>query len=368
MNKTYSAVYYLSSGRFYNATIFLSSITLSIRYKDENNNSSDVYWLVDNIFSFDEEPLGSVLRYRNKDGQEERLVISDPELLQAIRKHFSHHRFVGGWQHQLLGNTRNKIVIFLSFVVALFLAGYFWIIPWLGEKIASNTSKEWEINMGERMHQSMMSAYKVDSSHTTLINDFFRELHYDLHYPISITVVDSKEANAFAVPGGHIVVYRAIIDKMTRPEELVALLSHEVSHIELRHSLRNIFRSLGRKMFLMMIFGNESGLAGFLVNNADNLKGLEYSRALETEADDHGIDLMVSSNVDPAGMLGLLKMLEKETDGKEPAGFLSTHPVFESRIQNIEERITDTKTISEQNELLKSIFSELQESGVDAAW
>ena len=368
MDKTYSAVYYLSSGRFYNATIFLSSITLSIRYKDENNISNDVYWLAENISSFEDDPLGSVLRYRNKDGQEERLVIRDPELLHAIKKHFSHYRFVGGWKHRVLGNTRNKIVIFLSFVVAIFLAGYFWLIPWLGEKIASNTSKEWEVNLGERMHQSMISAYKVDSPHTALINAFFRELHYGLHYPISITVVDSKETNAFAVPGGHIVVYRPIIDKMTQPEELVALLSHEVSHIELRHSLRNIFRSLARKMFLMMIFGNESGLAGFLVNNADNLKGLEYSRALETEADNHGIDLMVSSKVDPEGMLGLMKMLEKETEGKEPAGFLSTHPVFKSRIQNIEKRIMSTKTSSEQNELLKSIFSELQKSGVNGAW
>lgn len=368
MDKTYSAVYYLSSGRFYSATIFLSSITISIRYKDENNNSNDVYWLAEKISLFDEEHATSVLRYTNKDGQEERLVIRDPELIHAIKKHFSHYGFVGGWKHKVLGNTRNKIVIFLSLVVALFLAGYFWVIPWIGEKIASNTSKEWEISMGQKMHQSIMNGYKVDSARTLLINAFFRELHYDLHYPISITVVDAKEINAFAIPGGHIVVYRSIIDKMTQPGELAALLSHETSHIELRHSLRNIFRSLARKMFLMMIFGNESGLAGFLVNNADNLKGLEYSRALETEADDHGIDLMVSSRVDPGGMLGLMKMLEKEVEGKEPAGFLSTHPVFKSRIQNIEKRIMDTKTNTERNELLEKIFSKLQRPGVGEAW
>ena len=367
MDKTYSAVYYPSSGRFYNATIFLSSITLSIRYKDENNHVHDVYWLAENISSLDEEPLGYALRYQGKNAQE-RLVIRDPELVSAIRKHFSHHRFVGGWKHRVLGNTRNKILIFFSVLLTLIIAGYFWFIPWLGEKIADNTSKEWEITLGERMHQSLMGEYKVDTLRTELINTFFRELHYDMQYPVSITVVDSKEINAFAIPGGHIVVYRSIINKMKQPGELVALLSHEVAHIELRHSLRNIFRSMARKMFLMMIFGNESGLAGFLINNADNLKGLEYSRALETEADNHGIDLMTSANIDPDGMLGLMKMLQKETEGNEPASFLSTHPVFTSRIDNISKRIRETNTREGKNKLLDTIFSTLQKSDAGADW
>ena len=368
MDKTYAAVYYTPSGRFYNATIFLSSITLSIRYNDENKQSRDVYWLAENISSLDEEVLGSVLRYKNRDGHEERLVIRDPELLQAIQKNFSHHGFVGGWKHRILGNTRNKIVIFLSMVIALFIAGYFWFIPWVGEKIATNTSKEWEINLGERMHQTMMNSYKVDSARTTLINSFLRELHYDLQYPVTITVVESNETNAFAVPGGHIVVYRPIISKMTQPEELAALLSHEISHIELRHSLRNIFRSMARKMFLMMIFGNESGLAGFLVNNADNLKGLEYSRALETEADDHGIDLMVLSRIDPAGMILLMKMLQKETEGREPAAFLNTHPVFKNRIENINRKIGETNAMTGQNPVLRSIFSDLKKPDLRSNW
>jgi beta-barrel assembly-enhancing protease len=368
MDKTYTAVYYSPSGRFYNASIFLSTITLSIRYKDENNQSRDVYWLAEDISSLDEEALGSVLRYKNRDGQEERLVVRDPELLQAIKKNFSHHRFVGGWKHLVLGNTKNKLVIFLSVLIALFIAGYFWFIPWVGERIAANTSKEWEVDLGEKMHQSMMNTYKVDSARTALINSFLRELHYDLHYPVTITVVESKETNAFAVPGGHVVVYRPIISKMTQPEELVALLSHEISHIELRHSLRNIFRSMARKMFLVMIFGNESGLAGFLVNNADNLKGLEYSRALETEADDHGIDLMISSKVDPAGMLSLMKMLQKQTEGKEPAAFLNTHPVFNNRIKNINRKIRQTNAIVEKNPVLTSIFSDLKKPDIRANW
>jgi Zn-dependent protease with chaperone function len=368
MNKTYNAVYYNSSGRFYNATIFLSSITLSVRYTDENNEVKDVYWLAENIISLKEEALASVLQYKNNVGQTERLVIRDPELLSAIKKHFGHHRFVGGLKHHVLGNTRNKIILFFSILLTLFLAGYFLFVPWLGERIARNISNEWEINMGEQLYQSMIGQYKVDSLKTKHINEFYKELHYKIKYPIHVTVVESKEMNAFAIPGGHIVVYRPILDKMRKPEELAALLSHEASHIELRHSLRNIFRSVARKMFLMMLIGNESGIAGYLVDNADNLKGLEYSRSLETEADNHGMGLMHSSNIDVIGMLGLMELLQEETRVKEPPAFLNTHPIFIDRIKNIKSLSSKKTTIPEEHRLLESIFKKLQQPKLEDSW
>jgi len=359
MNKTYHAVYFNSSGRFYNATIFISTITLSIRYTNEHNEIKDVFWLAENIVSLEEEALSSNLKYSNKSGETERLVIRDLELLQAIKKQFSHHRFVGGWKHHVHGSTRNKLLLVLFLFVLVILGGYLWLAPWLGERIARNVSQEWEISMGEKMHQSMMGQFKIDSVKTKLINDFYNNLRFRLDYPIQITVVKSKEVNAFAIPGGHIVVYNSIVNRMQKSEELASLLSHEASHIKLRHSLRNIFRSMARKMFLMMIIGNESGLAGFLVDNANNLKGLEFSRTLETEADNHGIRLMHTSNIDAGGMLRLMEILQEETMGKEPPAFLSTHPVFESRIHNIKTQIDASNLLPGKHESLDSIFAEL---------
>ncbi|MBC7826808.1 MAG: M48 family metallopeptidase [Chitinophagaceae bacterium] len=368
MIRTYSAVYYNSSGRFFNATIFLSSITLSIRYVDEHSESKDVYWLAENVLSINEEGLASTIIYQNKNGETERLLIHDPELVQAIKKHFSHLHFVVGWKHQLLGNTRNKIILFFSVIIFAILAGYFWFVPWLGERIARNISKEWEISMGEKMHQSMMGRYKIDSSSTKLINEFYKALHYKIDYPISITVVESKEINAFAVPGGNIVIYNSLLSRMQKPEELAALLSHEASHIAQRHSLRNIFRSMARKMFLLVIVGNESGIAGFLVNNADDLKGLEYSRSLETEADNHGIALMLSNNIDATGMVALMETLQEEAMGKESAAFLSTHPVFDNRIENIKQQIAGINTQPVSSELQESIFGKLQKRQRSGDW
>lgn len=360
MNKTYTAVYLNPSGRFYNATIFLSSITLSIRFTDEHNQIMDVYWLAADIVSLEQDVLVSILTYRNKNGQTERLTIRDPELLHAIKKHFGHHRFIGGWKHRIFGSTRTKIFLFLSVTLAIILAGYFLFVPWLGDRIAKSISKEWEINMGQKLHQAVMQEFKVDTVRTQLINFFFKELHYDVQYPVSITVVQSKEVNAFAVPGGPIVVYSSILEKLRGPEELAALLSHETSHIELRHSLRNMFGSLARKMFLVLLIGDQSGLAAFFIDNADNLKGLEYSRALETEADDHGISLMRSSGINATGMLGLMQVLQAETKGEEPSAFLSTHPIFTSRIENIKSQLESPRDLPTARDTLSSIFKQLQ--------
>jgi predicted Zn-dependent protease len=227
--------------------------------------------------------------------------------------------------------------------------------------MANRFSKEAEINLGEQMYQSVKLQYRIDNQKTAILNEFYKQLHYDVGYPVSITVVESKEMNAFAIPGGHIVVYDAILDQMKTPEELAALLGHEASHIALRHSLRNVFRSMARQMFIAIIAGDQSGIVSVVVNNADALKGLQYSRSLETEADDNGLQLMEKSNINPQGMRRLMQMLQKESGAGEPSAFLSTHPVFKDRIQHIETRLKQLPAITTANDSLKTIFHSIYE-------
>jgi predicted Zn-dependent protease len=159
------------------------------------------------------------------------------------------------------------------------------------------------------------------------------------------------------------VVHDAILKEMQRPEELAALLSHEASHIALRHSLRNMFRSMARRVFIMLLVGNESGIASFIIDNADNLKQLEYSRSLETEADNSGMRMMAKSGIEPNGMLDLMLLLQRQTNGNEPAEFLSTHPVFSDRIENVKKNIRSLDIRERIAHDLVSIFREIKSSG-----
>ena len=73
MSTTYSATYHNAAGRFYQATIFISSVTITIRYRNETNEQKDVYWLVKDIIAFDEQAMHTELQYRNTQGQIEKL-------------------------------------------------------------------------------------------------------------------------------------------------------------------------------------------------------------------------------------------------------------------------------------------------------
>jgi len=351
---TYSATYHNATGRFYQATIFVSSVTITIRYHDESNEQKDVNWLVKDDTALNEQALHPELLYQNKEGQTEKLIIRDEALLRVLKSHLQYH-------HRAGKSIGAKLALIAGIIIAVLLAAYLWLFPWIGESVAMNFSKEEEINMGEQMYKSIAATYTIDDNKTAILNDFYKQLQYKVDYPIQITVVESGEMNAFAIPGGHIVVYEAILERMKTPEELAALLAHESSHVMLRHSLRNIFRSLARKMFLALIFGNQSGMISVAVGHADELKGLQYSRSLETEADDNGLQLMAKGHINVQGMLRLMEMLQKESQGPQMPGILSTHPIFDERIDNIKEQIKRLPAGPIENQELKKLFHAIYE-------
>jgi predicted Zn-dependent protease len=361
MSTTYSGTYHNAAGHFYQATVFLSAVTITIRYRDEENQEKDVYWLTKDIIAFQELVVGSELQYRNNRGDIERLGIRDVQAVQALKKTLAHHRIFGKAHTRILGSIWMKLAVIALMIGAVLFGVYLWVMPWLGERMAKGFSKEREISMGEQMYQAVIQQYSVDPRKTVILNDFYKQLHYDIGYPVKITVVESNDMNAFAIPGGHIVVHNSILENMRSPDELAALLGHEASHIALRHTLRNLFRDQARQMFLALVVGNESGIASAVVDNANALKQLQYSRSLETEADNNGLQLMAKNNINVQGMLRLMTMLQKESSGVEPAPFLNTHPVFKERIRNIEKQIQQLPVVTTSNEDLKKLFHSIYE-------
>ena len=364
MSTNYKATYIDPLGRQFPAIIFLSSVTITIRFKNEMNEEKDIYWLAGRIQSMESAALDTRLFYPVENNKQEQLLIRDEELKTAIKKHFSSYKFSGaGAHHRLFNSTRSKLFLAFGVLVFLLALAYLWLLPWIGERVAMNFSKEYEIELGNQMYQATVKAYKIDEDKTATINQFYKQLNYDIGYPVKVTVVASPDINAFAIPGGNIVVYDALLKKIKTPEQLAALLGHEASHIQKRHSLRSLFRGLARKMFLLLLVGTDSGIVGFLVDNADELKGLQYSRSLETEADNNGLKLMEVSKLNGNGMLELMELLDSETKAEEkPSSFLSTHPVFEKRIANIRAQLKGYPTGFTTPSQLEEIFKQLNGS------
>lgn len=258
---------------------------------------------------------------------------------------------------------RTKILTAIAlFALGIVAFAWFVVVPWLAEKAASFISVETEISIGKSLADAVSEQSRINDSASYYIQKFVNELEVDDTYPLEAKVVESEEVNAFALPGGRIFVYSGILEKMDSYKELTALLGHEISHVTNRHSLKSMSRGVASNIVLSSVFGDAGGLSVNLISKVNEFKSLDYSRDLETEADNEGLQVMLDNKVDPQGMVNLLKLL-KSVNNSEPylMKYLSTHPDTDSRIQNVTGN-PDSKREFAENERLKLLFEKLKSS------
>jgi predicted Zn-dependent protease len=251
------------------------------------------------------------------------------------------------------------ITLIFSFIFLCFLS-YWTLIPWLGEKATLLVPKDTEIQLGESIAENLKQTEEINQKSTVLINQLIDSLDLKESYPIKITVVNAPTVNAFALPGGQIFVYSGIIQKMKNYNELVALLSHEITHVTHQHSLKSLGRSAATSIFISGLFGDISGISAGILDQANQLKQLRYSRELETEADQHGVDFMIKYKVSPEGMIDLMQILDKESEGEDGfMKYLSTHPETKERIHALKSNtLIDTKFREKQS--LTDLFVQIK--------
>lgn len=121
-------------------------------------------------------------------------------------------------------------------------------------------------------------------------------------YAFRVHVVDDPVVNAFAVPGGGMVLFRGLVEAARTPEELAGVLAHEMSHVVHRHGTRALIRELSLRALVAIVTGNVAGLEQAL-GTAGQLGGLRYRRSDELEADRAAVALLAAAQIDPAGMV-----------------------------------------------------------------
>jgi beta-barrel assembly-enhancing protease len=259
-------------------------------------------------------------------------------------------------------NTGNKVIVLVILgVIALMLLSYFFFIPAVAELIAKRIPQSYEIALGDKMFEQLNAGFQVDSEQTALANAFFHELNVAETYPVKITVVHSDISNAFAFPGGNIVVYDEMFKIMNTKEEFAALLSHEYSHVAKRHITRSLFRNLGTYLVISLVISDVNGIMAVLLQNADNLKSLSYSRSLEQEADEEGMLLMQEAGLNTNGMIDLFKHLgDANKESQVIPEFLSTHPMLEARMKNIKRLAKKNKSNLQSTPELDSLWLKLK--------
>ncbi len=208
------------------------------------------------------------------------------------------------------------------------------LVQWAVDRIPT----EWEQRLGQSAYQDFLrdqTAVKGGPS-VTAVDEISRRLleHIpDNPYTFEISVVKNDVVNAFALPGGYVVVFTGLLEQAKSGEEVAGVLSHEFNHVLERHGLERIVKQLGVVAAVGIIFGDQQGLAGVMKQVGTELLSLKFGRAQETEADVTGLRLLHRSRIDPTGMISFFQRLSEQEQGH--VEWLSTHPMSAARAERL---------------------------------
>ncbi|MBX7183156.1 MAG: M48 family metallopeptidase [Bacteroidia bacterium] len=255
-----------------------------------------------------------------------------------------------------------KISLVISGILLAGIAFYWWGIPAIGNWIGNHLPVSVEKELGKNMFDQMKGQWAIDKDRSQAIQEFYKQLQEQSEYSYHVVVVKEDVVNAFAMPGGYIVVYDGLLKKMKNHEELAGLLAHESSHVQYHHTSRTLCTTLANYLFFSAIIGDINGVVAILAQNADQIKSLSYSRDLETEADLKGLELLYRKNIDPKGMLGLMQTLKQEelSNGGTIPEFASTHPLPDSRISTLQEYIKQHPIQAKKDSVMEACWNRIK--------
>jgi predicted Zn-dependent protease len=247
---------------------------------------------------------------------------------------------------------------------------------------------DWEIKAGDKLFEQVIATKRLvtDSNINAQLKLITAPLLagiQDNRYPLKFHIVEDATLNAFAMPGGNVVIHSGLLMAADSPEEVAGVLGHEIAHVTQRHSIRSILSSAGLFLVVQTLVGDVSGVVAVLANNSAFLLDRKFSRDFERESDNHGWDYLLAANIKPQGMITFFtKMQEEEKRMREkmkeatsidvdPGAleFLSTHPATEERMKNLQAKWDklDKKTGYRNFDLNYAAFKDSLRSKLHAA-
>ncbi len=274
-------------------------------------------------------------------GDTHAVTVADPQahraLLQTAPESMA-RRLKGG--HSTVNYHRRKWNTVVGAVagLALLVVIAWWQSDAITGWIASRVSMKTEIGIGERAlaQLELENQLTQEGPAAKAVAEIGARLTQGSRYEYRWYVSDDKEVNAFALPGGIVVVNRGMIDAAASAEELAGVLAHEVQHVEQRHTLQQLIHAAGWAAVLAIALGDVSAITAIVLHQLGNLRN---SRKLETEADTEGMKALARAGIPLEGMATLFRKLQKEQErrGGEGPALLSSHPATGERIADLEQ-------------------------------
>ncbi|CAN7226398.1 M48 family metallopeptidase [Pararhizobium sp. LjRoot255] len=227
----------------------------------------------------------------------------------------------------------------LLFVAAVFLLSglvYRYALPVLVEVAVAVTPpvvpRLMSLSTLETLDRTVLDETKLDEAKRDAISAGFVRIAAQSVRGASAYTLNFREGgvigpNAFALPDGTLIITDELIELAGNDTEmLIGVLAHEIGHVELEHSLRQIYRAAGVAGLIMLIAGDVGDSVEDLLVQGGGLLALSYSRAAESEADRHSVELMEKAGYDPAAIARFFEILEQKLGDTSGTNMLSTHP------------------------------------------
>ena len=262
-----------------------------------------------------------------------RLTVTDPAAAAALLPHAAK-------RGRSLGGIVNRKAVGMALAVTAAIVGLVFALPTLASALAPLMPWSWEAAWGEGMMTELDDTLGLceDDAGQAALDGLTARLTAgrDDAPPITVHVLDGRMVNAFALPGGHVVLLRGLIEKADGPDEIAGVIAHEIGHHIHHHVSRNMISQMGLSALAMLLTGGSDTVG--VVSAGQILVSMRYTRDAEREADATGQELLNRAGIGIDGLRSFLAKLEnKEQDYPDLLAFLSTHPLSKERVAALEE-------------------------------
>jgi predicted Zn-dependent protease len=224
--------------------------------------------------------------------------------------------------------------------VLLFLGGYYLVkkIDFSTPRFGYDFSVDQEEKLGDLIKDGIWSqfpavhSYKADSAMAVITGRLIGALD-TTQYRYQFRILDNEQVNAFTIPGGNIYIFSGLISKSDSPEEVAAVLAHEIGHAENRHVVNKIVKEFSIAVVVSILAGGDPGL---IVDIIQQVVGSKFDREQEEEADRFALELLERAKIDPQHLGDFFaKLNEEDMSYNKNLEILMTHPHNDSRIEKV---------------------------------
>lgn len=244
----------------------------------------------------------------------------------------------------------NRISLKIRLRVILFIMLLFVTTTNAQDNITNHLVSDIEVSIGKSAKEQLLEIYggesKLAFSEYLLITEIFNRLtavaNPDINY--SLTVLNSSQLNAFALPGGYVFITRGLQNLFANDiHRLAAVLAHEIAHVELKHGINSMLRQVGFTILLELgvYYLDIPPSKAMRVATISLVEAVQsgYSRDAEFAADNLGQEYLAKAGFDPAGGIRMLADLRKLQKGKDSVHVFSTHPPILERINKLQNKL-----------------------------